>query len=206
MVDFYIAVYRITLVLSALVFIKRLLKHGTSMASLSQLDARYDQVEDRVLLRLTNSDQQEYRLWFTRRMTISMLTDFKGQTSAYRISTPPNAEKTPAATTPEQTKVQAEFEQAASVAQSNFKDKFVPGKSFPLGESGIVVNRIDFKPNANGPDAHALRFLPKTGEGVTIGVSVKIFNSIFEILERTARNTDWKISDLLATASHSTLQ
>ena len=55
------------------------------MSGLGQFDAGYNSAQDRILLRITNTAGEEYRLWLTRRFCLSMLGDFKVKVSAYRL-------------------------------------------------------------------------------------------------------------------------
>ena len=52
------------------------------MSGLGQFDAGYNIAQDRILLRITNTAGEEYRLWLTRRFCLSMLGDFKVKVSA----------------------------------------------------------------------------------------------------------------------------
>ncbi|MCH7815058.1 MAG: hypothetical protein IIC60_00670 [Proteobacteria bacterium] len=173
------------------------------MTSLAQFDARYDPHEDRILLRITNTDEEEFRLWLTRRLTHSIITDLKTKSSAYRLRnavsedtlTAAEGEITRASSAPRASSaeavIQAEFEQQATAGQLKFDSKFKPGESYPLGEAGLLVGKVNFKANANGPGSHALSFYPVKGAGITIGVSVEFLHSIFEILERVSKSAEW---------------
>lgn len=164
------------------------------MSSISQFDISYSPVEDRILLKVTSTNGDELRLWFTRRITSNILGKLKDSTSAYRIPQPAPEAVSSSPPDPEQTKAQAEFQQQTSAANSNFDEKFVPGTNFPLGEAGIVVNRLDFKADANGPGSHALTLSPLKGKGVTLGVTPDLFNTFFELLERTLPKTGWGLT------------
>lgn len=163
------------------------------MSSIAQLDIRYVPNEDRILLSVTSSSKEEIRLWFTRRITQNVLTQLKEKTTAHRITTP-EEEGGAEDITPEQAAAQAEFEQQKVAENANFKEKFVGGTSFPLGEDGIVVNKINFKPDTGGKGNHSLTFEPKQGKGVTFGVSVSLFNTFFELMERTVPKCEWNLT------------
>ena len=168
------------------------------MSAFGQFDAGYNQQEDRILLRITNTDNEEFRFWLTRRVCAALLTDFKARTSAYRISAVESgsvaAPQGGTAGSDHETLLRAQLEQEAAVAQQDFKTTFKSGENFPLGKEGILVERIDLKPNAQGQDTHSLSFADAQGKGITLGVSIGLFNSIFEVIERVVRVTDWSIS------------
>ena len=161
------------------------------MSAFAQFDAGYDLLQDRILLRITNTDGDEYRLWLTRRMCSSLLSDFKTKTSSYRVTPDASRPYTQTTEAGAETVMQADFEQQAVAQNQDFTTPFKPGSSFPLGESGLLVEKLNLQPNGKGEGIHALSFFDADGKGVTIGVTVELFNSIFEVVERTIGRTDW---------------
>ncbi len=164
------------------------------MSALGQFDAGYNQHEDRILLRITNQSGEEFRLWLTRRICASLLTDFKTRTSAYRVSAIDRDTSNEASATPDHdTLLRAQFEQQAAVAQQDLNTEFAPGETYPLGESGLLVEKINLQPNGQGQDNHSLSFANAQGEGITLGVSIELFNAIFEVIERVVQQTNWEL-------------
>lgn len=168
------------------------------MSHLMQFDAGYHPKEDRILLRVTNSDEEEYRLWLTRRMTGRLLNEFKPKTSAYRIAEgfesdamEPGAPEPPRGPPDASTLIKADLSQQAAAARQDFSSPFKGGRHFPLGKEGVVIASVDFHPDGKGPGNHALCFHAVTGGALSIGVSANVFNSIFEVLERVTRKADW---------------
>jgi len=125
------------------------------MSSIAQLDIRYVPTEDRILLSVTSNAGEEIRLWFTRRITQNVLNELKSKTSAHRITAPESDEGFTEEVSAEQATAQADFEQQKVAEKSNFKEKFVGGTTFPLGENGIVVNKINFQPDTAGKGNHS---------------------------------------------------
>ena len=180
------------------------------MNELSQFDAGYNYHEDRILLRITNLDGDEFRLWLTRRLCKSLLTEFKTKTGVYRISTPDSdvshiATATATAGSCQDTVLLAQLEQRAAISQQDFSSKFRPGKNYPLGEQGLVVEKVNLKPHGKGKGVHALSFQDSSGKGVTMGVTVEIFNSIFEVVERVVTRTQWDLPVVSETMQPGTL-
>lgn len=179
------------------------------MSAFGQFDAGYNLQEDRILLRITNADNDEYRLWLTRRLCESLLTDFKTRTSAFRVAgTDSFADSVPitSSETPDHdTLLRAHLEQQASVAQQDFATAFIPGERFPLGEEGMLVEKINLQPNGQGKDSHSLSFTDVNGKGITLGISIDMFNSIFEVIERVVKQTNWNLSTMNVEARSSTL-
>ena len=176
------------------------------MSTLAQFDAGYNLQQDRILLRITNTDSEEYRLWLTRRLCASLINEFKTQTSAYRVKSDPDKPASETFASSADTVLQAEFEQQATAQTQNFTSRFEPGISFPLGESGLLVEKLNLKPNGKGAGVHALSFFGAEEEGMTIGVSVELFNSIFEVIERIISKANWGLVNAEAQLLNTTLQ
>jgi len=90
--------------------------------------------------------------------------------------------------------LRASLEQKAAAASADFSNKFKAGETYPLGEQGIVVENIKLQPNAKGAGIHELSMHDAAGRGISIGVSVDFFNSIFEVIERVVKQADWALA------------
>ncbi len=166
------------------------------MTTLSQVDAGYNAQQDRILLRITNKTGEEYRLWLTRRICLTFLTDFKARTSTFRIT---GGSGSVHSHDKETAVLRADLEQKAAVANKDFATRFKSGNRFPLGQDGLVVETINLKPDGKGEGVHGLSLHDAAGRGITLGVSVDLFNSIFEIVERVVAQADWAIELSAAT-------
>lgn len=172
------------------------------MSGLAQFDAGYNPKEDRILIRITNTEGDEFRLWLTRRLSASLLADFKVKISVYRVqpeTREQRGELAPAASEMgAATLMRADMQQEAEAAKQDFNQKFLPGERFPLGEQGAVVEKVDFQPDGKGPGNHALNFTSTNGQLLSIGVSPQFLNTIFEVIERVSQQAEW---GLLTTAN-----
>ena len=184
------------------------------MSGLGQFDAGYNSAQDRILLRITNTAGEEYRLWLTRRFCLSMLGDFKVKVSAYRLPAErikeSGADNLVAASDSAgaATVMQADIQQELVASQQDFGQAFRPGERFPLGEQGELVERVDLTPNGKGPGTHALGFTSVQGQALTIAVTPELLNSIFEVIERvTTQQADWGLeTTAVSMAKSATLQ
>ena len=163
------------------------------MTPMAQFDAGYNPQQDRILLRITNKSAEEYRLWLTRRVCRAFLTDFKTRTSSYRITQEMGAASSPASN-PVHAVLRADLEQKATAATSDYSSSFKSGESFPLGEQGVIVETINLQPDASGKGIHKLSLHDGDGRGISIAVSVDLFNSIFEIVERVVNQAEWELT------------
>lgn len=165
------------------------------MIGLGQFDASYKQQEDRILIRITNTEADEFRLWLTRRLSASLLADFKVNISVYRLQPDSAEEESESAPRVSEmgaaTLMRADMQQEADAAKQDFKQKFIPGKRFPLGEQGVVVDKIDFQANGESPGNHTLNFIGTNGQQLSIGVTPHFLNTIFEVIERVSQQAGW---------------
>lgn len=183
------------------------------MSGLGQFDAGYNSAQDRILLRITNTAGEEYRLWLTRRFCLSMLGDFKVKVSAYRLPAEGVDESSAgssvavAGSAGAATVMQADIQQELVASQQDFGQAFRPGEQFPLGEQGELVERVDLTPNGKGAGTHALSFQSVQGQALTIAVTPELLNSIFEVIERVTQQADWGLVTTAASmAKSATLQ
>ncbi|HBW83522.1 MAG TPA: hypothetical protein DEF79_05720 [Gammaproteobacteria bacterium] len=183
------------------------------MSDLGQFDACYNSEQDRILLRITNTAGEEYRLWLTRRFCLGLLGEFKVKVSAYRL--PPEDRKGVRMDESSgllddsgaSTVMQADIQQELVAARQDFGQTFHPGEQFPLGEQGELVEQVDLKPNEKGTGSHALGFQSVQGQLLTIAVTSELLNSIFEAIERVTQQADWGlITTAVSMAKSSTLQ
>lgn len=183
------------------------------MSGLGQFDAGYNSAQDRILLRITNTAGEEYRLWLTRRFCLSMLGDFKVKVSAYRLpaegvdESSADSSVAVAGGAGAATVMQADIQQELVASQQDFGQAFRPGELFPLGEQGELVKRVDLTPNGKGAGTHALSFQSVQGQALTIAVTPELLNSIFEVIERVTQQADWGLVTTAASmAKSATLQ
>ena len=183
------------------------------MSGLCQFDACYNTAHDRILLRITNTGGEEYRLWLTRRFCRSLLREFKVKVSAYRLSTESMEEDCRETTlaVPDDSggaiALQADIQQELVAARQDFGQTFHPGDQFPLGRQGELVEQVDLTPNGKGPGNHALSFRSVEGQLLTLAVTPELLNSIFEVIERVTKQADWGlITTSVDMANSATLQ
>ena len=182
------------------------------MSDLGQFDAGYNSAQDRILLRITNTAGEEYRLWLTRRLCFSMLGDFKVKASACRLPTEEEERVVDSSSAipggaGSATVMQADIQQELVASQQDFGQAFRPGERFPLGKQGELVERVDLTPNGKGEGTHALSFQSVQGQALTIAVTPELLNSIFEVIERVTQQAGWGlVTTAFSMAKTATLQ
>ncbi len=109
---------------------------------IQQINASYVAEEDRLLLRVTTSQAQEYRLWLTRAVAAKFLdVSDKAVVSALAKQHPE-----------EQAKAIAEFQEEVLAEKETFTQPFKPVEDLPLGESPLLV--VGIKATVEGAVCH----------------------------------------------------
>lgn len=146
----------------------------------NQINMTYDQIQDRILIRATENGK-EYRAWWTRRLALRMSHLFQ----THNFPT----ENTASHLEPEQQQVLGQMEKQDAVQQADFDTPFQDqALSYPLGEEGILVERIDI--NSEGKLVR-LNMLPGEGEGVTLTLPPGQRYSFEHMLQQVMVAAEW---------------
>jgi len=154
--------------------------------SIRQIQARYDELQDRVLLRLSTKDDAEFLFWFTRRFT----RRFWG----FLLKTLEQDEPVRQQSDAEARKAVMAMRHEDFVQQSNFSKPFEE-KPYqrPLGAEPILVARADYAPGAK-PGIFTLSLRPQQGQGVDLGLTPSLLHSIAKLLLDAVAQTDWDLN------------
>ncbi len=152
-------------------------------ASLQQINITYHPKEDRLLLRVSVSDDAEYRLWLTRRFTGLLLQVLNEQIRQFGGHTD--------LATRQETREQ--------LKGSAFGKQYTPAPEpqFPLGEQGILAFRIN---SGTTEDGRAnLQLLPEDGGGLHLTLDKTMLFLIHNLLEQGLATADWNLPGLSMT-------
>jgi hypothetical protein len=142
--------------------------------TIKQFNASYLVNEDRILFRFNTQDQAEYRLWFTRRVTLFILV----ATEHLFVK---RMEKTHSL---DAVKALAEFKKQAildaSKDQSDAAKVFDSGTKFPIGADALLVMDVSCSLISHG---EKLAYIPIKKEGeLTDAMSIDFFGLTTVIL------------------------
>ena len=152
----------------------------TERASQNQINMSYDAVEDRILIRATEKGK-EYRAWWTRRLALKIYKRFSEQ--------PLPTENSGSHLAPEQRQSLGSLEKQGAVQQADFTTPFDSApEQFPLGEEGILVQRVDVK-----TEGKIVKFimLPGEGEGMTLALPPNQRYSFEHMLQQVMIAGEW---------------
>jgi hypothetical protein len=154
-----------------------------AQASLHQLNAAYDAVQDRILLRASTSKGQEFRFWITRRF-MGLLWQAIG-----RIADNFAAQKAPA--DPMIRAALAELAQEKALQAADFNSRYEAGTQLPLGEAPLLLARIEIQAAPGG--RQILRLLPERGQGIDLGLDENLTHILASLLRQAAIAGEWEL-------------
>ena len=152
----------------------------TEQATQNQINLSYDPAEDRILIKATEKGK-EYRAWWTRRLALRIYKLFAEH------SFPTENQATHLQ--PEQQQNLGHMEKQGAVEDADFATPFQEDAShYPLGENGILVQRVDIK-----TEGKVVKFimLPAEGEGMTLALPPGQRYSFEHMLQRVMQAGEW---------------
>ncbi len=154
------------------------------MARLKQLNLQYHPGEDRVCLRVSTSDQQEFRFWLTRRYTrILWSVLMKLLQAEEHVRSQPE---------PEHRKQVISFQHEHAIQKADFRTTFESdAASFPLGEEPMLLSKIQAKqPPCASP---VLCLHNQKSKGVELVLSDQLLHSVCKLIADTAKKAEWNL-------------
>jgi hypothetical protein len=153
--------------------------------ALRQINLKYEAEHDRLLLRIRAGEDEEVRLWLTRRYVSKLWPAlFKVLEKSPRVS----AQASPVAR-----QAVVAFQHQDAVARADFKRGYEEGKPRAAqGEAPLLVNASRFK--LTDPARPVLSFQTVEGKQLTINLNVETLHSFCRLLQQAARAADWGLT------------
>ena len=154
-----------------------------------QIQIRHDEPEDRLLLRLSTTDNNEFRFWLTRRFVKrlwAMLVQMLEWDQAVRQQVDPETRRTV-----------LDIQHEGYSQQANYAKRFeeatqeVP-RSLPLGNVPLVLAKAKGKKGEKGLQLLSLH--PQQGEGIDMTLDTKLLHIFTRLLRQSVAKTDWDIN------------
>ncbi|MEE2891928.1 MAG: hypothetical protein VX766_07300 [Pseudomonadota bacterium] len=153
------------------------------MAGLKQLQLRYDPLEDRLALRLSTGEGQEFRFWLTRRYTTLLLAVL----DKHQAADPEVAEHD----TAEARRAVRAFKQEAASAGAAFGGDFEAAPELPLGDAPILAFRLDYRISEASLN---LTIAPKDGAGIAFTLDRNLSLNLGTMLAQALAQADWVLT------------
>ena len=159
------------------------------MMGIHQIQIRHDETEDRLLLRLSTTDNCEFRFWLTRRFTRrlwAMLVQMLEWDLAVKQQVNPETRRTVLDIQHEGYSQQANYSKAFDEPQQEAP------RRLPLGEAPVLLAQAKGKKSENG--AQMLGLHPLQGQGIDITLDTRLLHIFTRLLREQVARTDWDVN------------
>jgi hypothetical protein len=151
---------------------------------LRQINVSYVDVQDRLLLKVSTSEDEEFRVWCTRRFTQLLLQRLE---ESFQEDMP--AETAKAVPEPARREV-AQMQHQQVVKEESFERPYeAEPTEYPLGEDGLLVTTIKYQPMAD--DSVQMHLGDNQGKGLTLNLDENLKHQLYELFERAAAKAKW---------------
>lgn len=158
--------------------------------NLHQLNLSFDPRQDRLLLRVSTTSEQEFRFWLTRRLVQRAWAPLVTQLAA----SPTAAAAAAVASAP------LEFRHAAAVQQADFKTPYVAeGKTPAVSPEPLLVTQFSLQSLAL--DRYEMTLTSDTGVRVSVKLAAPVLHGLVQLLQDVSRGAEWGLSLALPAAA-----
>ena len=162
--------------------------------NIHQMSVQYDERQDRLSLRMSNQDNQEFRLWLTRAMTLRLLPHL--QASVVRLEArDPQVMATD--TTAQQ--MLADLKREKFLEKADFSTPFVSeNRNLPLGETPMLVTDVQLTLHNSG--SLILLFQDKSGDSASgasceFNLRAALLHGLLHLIEQSLKKAQWQQPD-----------
>ena len=153
--------------------------------TIHQIQIRHDELEDRLLLRISTTDACEYRFWLTRRFTKqlwALLLKMLEWDRAVQGQLDPATKSTV---------LQIQHEGYAQ--QGDFSKQFEErAQRTPLGETPVLLFQAKGARRDNGLQVLSLH--PRQGQGLDMTLDTRLLHIFSKLLRDAAAHPDWEVN------------
>jgi hypothetical protein len=157
--------------------------------TIHQIQIRHDEIEDRLLLRLSTTDNCEFRFWLTRRFTRRLWTMLVKMLEWDRAV----QQQMDAATRRAVLDIQHEgYSREADYTQPFSEAVAESPRRLPLGETPILLAKAEGNRREQG--TQVLRLHSFRGQGVDITLDTRLLHLFMRLLREQVATTDWDVN------------
>jgi hypothetical protein len=157
--------------------------------AIHQIHIRHDPLEDRLLLRLSTTDNCEFRFWLTRRFTKrlwKMLVQMLEWDEAVRQQMDPASRR-----------AVLDLQHAGYSQQGDYSREFEEGspdspRRLLLGEAPVLIAKAHGRKRDDGLQVLTLK--PMEGHGIDITLDTKLLHMFARLLRQHVAATDWDVN------------
>jgi len=149
--------------------------------AIHQIQLKYDQLEDRLLLRVSTTEGDEFRFWLTRRYVDrlwGMLVKMLEWDEAVRQQFDNEARRDV-----------LEIRHEGYAQQGDFATQFKGAPRLPLGEAPVLLAQAKGSKGDNGLYIVALH--PQQGQGIDMKLDAKLLHIFIRLLRESTGKAEW---------------
>jgi len=154
---------------------------------LQQINVTYVDVQDRLLLKVSTSKAEEYRIWCTRRFTRLLLERLE-ESFEKEMFRPESAAS--GAVPGRARREMAQVRHGQAVEEEFFQQPYrAEPTAFPLGEEGLLATTLGYKVLPD--NSMQMRLGDKSGTGMTLNLDERLKHQTYELFSRAAERAQW---------------
>jgi hypothetical protein len=156
--------------------------------AIHQIQIRHDEAEDRLLLRMSTTDNCEVRFWLTRRFTRLLWTALVKMLEWDRA--------VKQQIDPQTRRAVLDIQHEGYSQHADFSKKFEEPKEAPrqllLGETPVLLAKVQGRKQGDG--VHVLSLHPLQGQGIDITLDTKLLHLFMKLMREQVAKTDWDLN------------
>lgn len=157
--------------------------------NIHQLSVHHEERQDRLLLRLNTQDQQEFRFWLTRRMTLRLMPAI--QQSAVRLEA---AQPGVAATDAPSQHLLTELKRDAFLKKADFATPFDNhATQWPLGAEPLLITdaHLTIQPNGALEISFEDKSDPAQARACQLHLQISLVHGMVHLIQQACEKAEW---------------
>ena len=167
--------------------------------NIHQLSVHHEERQDRLLLRLNTQDQQEFRFWLTRRMTLRLMPAI--QQSAVRLEA---AQPGVAATDAPSQHLLTELKRDAFLKKADFATPFDNhATQWPLGAEPLLITdaHLTIQPNGALEISFEDKSDPAQARACQLHLQISLVHGMVHLIQQACEKAEWSPAGSAAKAT-----
>lgn len=160
--------------------------------NIHQLTVSYEQEHDRLLARISSDESEEFRLWLTRRMTLSLMPVLT-KTAADQLARQAEGIDPAAPQDVQRQRIVENFRKEALAHASDFKTPYqAQDAALPLGKEPLLVTEVKMALLKSGKlQLEFIEKLPEPGRKVRIAIGDQLAQGLLQLLNKCLKKSQW---------------
>ena len=167
--------------------------------NIHQLSVTYHPAEDRLLVRISSQESEEFRLWLTRRLTLALMPGLK-QTAADQLARQTKSDDLAAPPDIQRQRIVENFRKEALTYASDFKTPpHAKDSALPMGKQPLLVTELKMTLLKSGKlQLVFIEKLPESERNVQIAIGLQLTQGLLQLLNKCLKKSQWLNSPPLA--------